>query len=464
MTADVATTGWAALLRRDRAPATAILLGGILLHSMNVLLIATVLPSIVGDIGGAAQISWPTTAYVAASIVAASGAGVLVAAVGAKRAFVLGALIFAAGTLACALAPTMPQFVASRFVQGGGGGLLTATAYVLVRNVFPKALWPRAFALLAGVWGVSVLIGPLVGGAFATYGDWRDAFYALAVVACAIALFATVAMPATGAPTGPRPRLPLGRLVMVCLAIAAVSSAAIATSTLGKVALVVVGLGLTWGMLRLDRVATEPMLPSDAFRFGSATGVGLWTGFLALTAFAPMQVYTPVFLQTLHGLDPLAAGYGVAVASLAWTVAALVVAGLDGRWPGRLLVAGPLAMAAGLAAMAVLMAAGALWPVLAAVAVIGTGIGVCWAFVAQRIMAGARAGEEDAAAASVATAQQAGSAFGAAVAGAVANAAGFAGVVAGGNGADAAAAMFGAGALVALAAAAMGARLRRLAP
>src|ERR1700730_13000013 len=68
--------------------------------------------------------------------------------------------------------------MAGRFVQGLRGGLLSALAYVLVRNVFPEDLWPRVFGLFAGVWSVSVPIGPLIGGLFAGYGNWRGAFFA----------------------------------------------------------------------------------------------------------------------------------------------------------------------------------------------------------------------------------------------------------------------------------------------
>src|SRR5229473_2102639 len=82
-----------------------------------------------------------------------------------------GALIFGSGALVCALAPSMAQIVAGRFVQGFGGGLLTAMAYVLVRNTFPDNLWARAMALISGAWSLSILVGPLVGGVFARYGD-----------------------------------------------------------------------------------------------------------------------------------------------------------------------------------------------------------------------------------------------------------------------------------------------------
>lgn len=468
MTDDAAAPGWNALFQAGRAPAAAILVCGILLHSMNVLLTATVLPSIIADIGGASEISWPTTAYLAASIVAASGAGLLSATFGPKRAFIIGALIFGLGTLACGVAPDMGLFVGGRFIQGFGGGLLTATAYVIVRMVFPKTLWPRVFALFASVWSVSVLVGPLLGGAFATYGDWRGAFYALSVVALAVAVFAVVVFPVVAPPSGPAPRPPWGRVGLICLAIAAISGATLLDTNVGKLGCIGLGLALAWAMLRLDARSASPMLPSDAFSFRTATGLGLWTALLMLTAFAPLQVFAPLFLRLLHGLDPLAAGYSVAGASLAWTVAAIGVAGLSGRRQSRQLVLGPLAMALGLALTAFWMTSGPVLLLVATMAVVGGGIGGAWAFTAQRIMGNARPGEEDVAASSVATVQQGGTAFGAALAGVVANAAsateGVAGGAVGELGASAPAAVLGAGAIIALAAAGMGFRLSRRAP
>ena len=82
MEQDSVREGWRSLFRREWIPTLTILLGGVLLQSMNVLLLTTVLPSIVGELGGVAMLSWPTTAYLASSIVAASCAGVLAAAIG----------------------------------------------------------------------------------------------------------------------------------------------------------------------------------------------------------------------------------------------------------------------------------------------------------------------------------------------------------------------------------------------
>jgi MFS family permease len=79
--------GWRSLLRPEWMLTLAVLLGGVLLQSMNVLMLATVLPSIVGELGGVAMLSWPTTAFLASSIVAASCAGMLAAVIGGRAAY-----------------------------------------------------------------------------------------------------------------------------------------------------------------------------------------------------------------------------------------------------------------------------------------------------------------------------------------------------------------------------------------
>src|SRR5215470_15333801 len=132
--------------------------------------------------------SWPTTAFVASSIIAASGTSLVSGRFGNRRAFAGGAVIYAAGAVLCACAPAIGFVIAGRFVQGLGGGLLSALAYVLVRNAFPERLWPRVFGLLAGVWSVTVLIGPLAGGVFASYGHWRGAFFTVAAIGCLLAV------------------------------------------------------------------------------------------------------------------------------------------------------------------------------------------------------------------------------------------------------------------------------------
>ena len=388
MREDAAEPGWPALLRPQWVLAIVVLLGGVLLHSMNVLITATLLPGIVIDVGGADLMSWPTTAFVAASIVAATGAGIATAAVGARRAFCAGAGIYSAGAILCGLAPSMTQVITGRFVQGLGGGLLSALAYVLVRNLFPEVLWPRVFGLLAGIWSVSILCGPLIGGLFAAYGHWRGAFFAVAALGGLLSILTLYILPRDAAGgDAMSPQAPVVRVTLICAAIAVLSSASVASGPVSKAALIVVAIGAAIVMLRIDRVAPVALLPSDAFSMHSATGTGLWMVLLLSVAYSPLAIFGPLFLQRLHSLDALAAGYMVAGASLAWTVAAIAVASLSNEWPARMILAGPLAMCAGLLGVGVMMTSGPVAALVPPIALIGSGIGACWAFVAQSTMA-----------------------------------------------------------------------------
>jgi MFS family permease len=391
-------------------------------------MLATVLPSIVGELGGVAMLSWPTTAFLASSIVAASCAGLLAAVAGARATYCAGVTVFGLGALLCSLATTMGWIVVGRFIQGFGGGLEAAVAYVVVRGTFPESVWRRTIALMAGSWSMSVLIGPLVGGMFASFGNWRNAFLATTVVAGILAVSAFFILPeapATATAGGRRAqRVPAGRIALICAAVAAMSSASIVVSTLAKAGLIAVAIASLAAMLRLDRMASAPLLPGDAFSLRTPTGVGLWLALLLCITYSPLQIYVPLFLQHLHGLDPLEAGFLVASASLGWTVASLVTAGASGAWPDRLMLAGPAVMGMGLTAIALLMSRPGTLLLIPAVVVLGIGIGQCWPFVAHRVMSSAKAGDEMIAASSVPTVQQMGFALGAALAGLVANTSG----------------------------------------
>lgn len=199
-----------------------------------------------------------------------------------------------------------------------------------------------------------------------------------------------------------------------------------------KLGLIVTAIVSFVAMLRLDRLASPRLLPSDAFSWRTGTGVGLWLALLLCITFSPLQIYVPMFLQQLHGFDPLSAGFTVACASLGWSAASLLTAGVSARRADRLMLIGPAIMAASLAAIGLLGPDGAASIILLvmAIAMLGAGIGQCWPLVAHRIMDSAKAGDEVVAASSVPTIQQMGFAFGAAIAGLIANASGLSAAIA----------------------------------
>lgn len=420
-----ADEGWRALLKPEWIPILAVLLCGVLLQSMNVLMLSTVLPTIVGELGGVAMMSWPTTAYLASSITAATCAAMLAAMLGVRATYCAGVTVFGVGSLLCSIAPTMEWIVAGRLVQGFGGGLEASVAYVIVRRTLPEAVWPRAIALVSGMWSVSVLMGPLVGGIFARWGDWRGAFVLVAAIAAFLVMGAFVVLrPSAQERKQSAPRVPAARVALICLAIAGTSVASTVATPVAEAGLIVLSILALALMLRINRDAATPLLPRDSFLLHTPTGVGLWLVLLLCITYSPLQLYVPIFLQRLHGLDPLAAGYAVAGASMGWTAASLATAGAVGLWRDRLMLAGPVTMGVGLMGIALLMPAPASLALYVAIALVGVGIGQCWPFVAHRVMSGARPGDETVAASSVPTVQQMGFALGAALAGLAANASG----------------------------------------
>src|SRR5690606_3390721 len=124
------------------------------------------------------------------SILGAALSGRLLNRAGARDAYAIAAVVFATGTVICALAPAMPVLLAGRFVQGFGGGFLYALAYGVMRLIFAPRLWSRVIGLISATWGFATLVGPAVGGIFAQMGAWRAAFWSLIPVAALFGLMA----------------------------------------------------------------------------------------------------------------------------------------------------------------------------------------------------------------------------------------------------------------------------------
>jgi len=425
---------WADLLGGRNGWRALALTGGVALHAVNVHIVTTVLPSVVNEIGGLDWYAWSTTLFVVGSILGAALSVRLLARLGPRGACLAALAAFTAGSMTCALAPAMPWLLAGRTVQGLGGGLLAALSYALIQWVFAPRLWPRAVALVSGMWGVATLCGPAVGGLFAQAGHWRWAFWSLLPLAAVQALLVAVQLrPAAGvrhqrpANMPPIPALQIGLLAASVLVIAASEFwPALAWQATG----VALGLGLGAIATRIDRRAAVRLLPTGAYAVRTPMGA-IYAGVVLLLIGTTTEIFVPYFLQLLHGHSPLSAGYLTAAMAGGWSAGSLLSSGRSGAGADRMLRAGPVACTLGLAALAWLLPAPgrfspALEMLLAAIALaaVGLGVGIGWPHLVTRVMSLAPAGQEGLASASITTVQLYGMAVGAALAGLVANAAG----------------------------------------
>ena len=428
----VAPASWRALFSGTHALAAVVLAGGVALQAIETFVGSTVLPSAVLEIGGLELFAWNTTIFIVFSIVAAVCAAMRPLGIGDRALYLWAAAAFAIGSLICGLAPTMPVMLAGRALQGFGGGLLTATSYALIRVVIPQPLWGRAFALISSVWGIATLLGPTLGGVFATLGAWRWAFHLLVPCALLLALLALRALPAGGNGTGAR-RFPLIQILLLIGAVLAVSVASILTDSVplqallvGLAALAILALGV------LARRREIRLLPTGSFSL--ATPIAPLLGAMMLLQLAIVcDIFVPLFLQTLHGQTPLVAGYILALVAAGWSGSSIVTSAWTGSRARLLIVLGPILHFCGIVGLFVFLPranpTGELLPLLPiglCLLLLGMGIGIAWPQISPRILKAAPAGEGDLTSASISMVQLFANGFGAALAGTIVNAAGLA--------------------------------------
>src|SRR6478609_9639945 len=194
---------------------TAVLLG-MLLAALDQTIVATALPTVVADLGGAGHQAWVVTSYLLASTVVTAIVGKLGDLIGRKTVFIAAVLFFMAGSVLCGLAESMSMLVAARAVQGIGGGAIMVTATAVIGEVIPLRDRGRYQGALGAVFGVTTVVGPLLGGFFTDHLSWRWAFWINVPVAVVVFLVAIAAIPALGKTTT-RPIIDYAGIVFVGL-------------------------------------------------------------------------------------------------------------------------------------------------------------------------------------------------------------------------------------------------------
>lgn len=419
-----AANPWSELRSTHLAPLLALMCLGMWLNAADTLVTVTIMPSVARAIGGYEWFGWTVAAFLVGSILASACAARLAGDYGVRRMTILFALVYAVGCASGALAPSMPLFVAGRFIQGLGAGAIVALCYIAIPNNFPERVWPAVFGAISAVWGIATLLGPLLGGLFASGGHWRTLFWIFAgqalVFAALIRFFA--AADAEGAEAR---GIPARQLMILTASVTALGSAALVRETLTAVMLVVSSAAGFLLLLRIDQNAQVRLLPREAGNLRTAAGQGYFVIFASEAAAIAFSVYGAAFLQVIHGLSPLFAGFIVGGIAGGWTVTALLVsrggAGRDALWLrlGVAIIVASMVFASWAVPRATpLMVA-------AAMVLLGSGFGLCWAFVAKAIIGSLADGERDAGSTAIPTAQLIGGAFGSAGAGAMAAALGF---------------------------------------
>ncbi len=417
------TVLWREILTRQYASKIATMALAIWLHAANSMLTATTMPSAVEEIGGLNLISWTFALYLMGSICAGATVSLWVVKFGLRKTMIRAAIVYAIGCAVCALAPSMPVVLVGRILQGLGGGGLIALVYISQDHFFPNRFVPKIVAGLSMVWMLSSFSGPMIGGAFATWGLWRFAYWAFALQAVLLIVLVRLLLDRDEVGLDARPeRIPIVRLSFLAAAILLVSMAGAHFDPIATPVLIFLGcLALGFFVARDRNANSARMLPRDATNLTHLIGNGILTTLALCLSSMSFLVYGPFILIKLYGFTPLAAGLIVMLESLAWGTAAIVFSGTAANRENRLIRTGSALVLVGLIGLAIVLPHGPIWAIVATVIIANGGFGMMWGFIIKRIVGAASSDEKNRTASLVPITQQTGFALGAALSGVIAN-------------------------------------------
>lgn len=354
---------------------TAGIMLSLLLSSMEGTVVATAMPTIVGQLGGFSIYSWVFSVYLLASTAAVPVYGKLSDVFGRKRIYAISMALFVLGSLLCGLAQTMEQLIVFRAVQGLGAGGVLPLAFIIIGDLFSLEQRARMQGVFSAVWGVSALIGPLVGGFLVDNVSWQWVF--LINLPVALLAFVPVWVAWIDAPRhAARPALDwVGALLLSAGVLALMLGLDQLGQPLGWLFLLAAAV-LLGGLLPVERRAADPILPLGLLR-ERLFSASVINGLLAGAAMFGSTAFVPLFVQAVLGSTATQAGMALMPMSVFWTLASMAAGRLLLRVDYRaLVIVGMVLLASGSFLMTTVQPASSIAQVMFYTALMGIGMGL----------------------------------------------------------------------------------------
>jgi len=355
------------------------------LGAVHLLIVATVMPAVLADLGNLPLYGWAFSAAALAMIGTIPIVGAATDRLGTKPLIFVTAALYVGGLAISAVAPSMAVLVVGRFVQGAASGAAYALSLSAIAKTLPAAMRPRVLALLATTWLLPGLFGPLIGGFLADSISWRWAFV---VPIPFLAVSVWMIIPALrDEPDPSAERAPIAQALILMVG-AGLFLGGVNGTSVASVAIAVIGLGI--GLFGLHQI-----VPAGTVFARRGPPAAALCAFLLSMSFAAMDSYVPLMLIEIRGMTVTAAGLTISVAALTWALGSWWQSHVVGRRShGWLVMMGALVFLLGVGVAALVLHGAPLVLIAVAWMLAGFGMGVAFPSIPLAVMAGVQEGAE----------------------------------------------------------------------
>lgn len=304
-------------MNRTQALGVVAVVAATLVAALDSTIVGTVMPTVIGELGGIERYAWVFSIYLLTVTVATPTGGRLADIVGRKPVLLVGLVTFVAASALCGLSQSMDQLIVFRALQGLGGGVFLPVGITVIGDLFEPKMRARVQGMFSAVWITAALMGPAVGGVITETLSWRWAFYVNVPIGVLAALLIAFGLRETHVHREGRLDIP-GAIVLSSATIALL----LAVSGTQTVILLPLAAALGWLFIRIERSARHPLIDLSLFRIPLiGSGLLVYAG-VAVVLFSS-QTYLPPFIQGVQGARPVEVGAMISAISLGWSAGSI---------------------------------------------------------------------------------------------------------------------------------------------
>lgn len=290
----------------------AALMASLLLSALDSTIVGTAMKTIINELQGMEYYAWPFTIYMLCSTVIIPISGGIADIFGRKPIFLIGIATFVVGSILCGMSQDMIQLILFRGIQGLGSGILVTSIFTIVADLFPPDTRGKYMGIVTSVFGLSSIIGPLLGGLITDYLNWRWIFYINVPVGIIAVLLVIFFMP-NFKTEGERKKVDYPGTLFIILALVPMLLAfSLAGTDFSWGSVQIIGLLVFSAAMLVIFVIVEsrsdnPMIPMTFFKERSIW-ITLIVAFLSNAIMYAAIIYIPYFIQGVLGSSATTSG------------------------------------------------------------------------------------------------------------------------------------------------------------